>query len=155
MNAKDYINEVKAFLDKSVENGDILIRYLGSNQMEEGGLSCETADMVFKDSKYDYMTIQFLNSKGKGYSINMGDGSMWGKSGFFNCYNLHAYVDKDFIKMLLPYYNKYYLDKWADLYKEDKVSEGVVGIRDDFSMMADKMDILLRYGVCGEVRKFN
>ena len=142
MNAKDYINEVKAFLDKSVENGDIIIRYWGSNQMEGGGLSCETADIVFKDSKYDCLTIQFLNSKGRGYSINMGDGSMWGESGFFNCYNLHAYVDKDFIEMLLPYYNKYYLDKLADLYKEDKVPEGVVGIRDDFTSL-------------GNVRKFN
>ena len=135
MNAKDYINEVKAFLDKSAENGGIIIKYWGSKEMECGGLSCETADMVFKDSQYDHLSIQFLNSKGRGYSINMEDGSMWGESGF-NGYSLYAKVDKDFIKMLLPYYNKYYLDKWADLYKNDKVPEGVVGIHNDFFCLA-------------------
>lgn len=64
-------------------------------------------------------------------------------------------LDSEDIKVLVPLYNKLYLDRWAENYKNDKVPEGVVGIRDDFSVMADKMDILLRYGICGEVRKFN
>ena len=64
-------------------------------------------------------------------------------------------IDGDIVNLLLLYYNDFYLRKWECLYEDDRVSEGVVGIRDDFSIMADKMDILLPYGVCGEVRKFN
>lgn len=64
-------------------------------------------------------------------------------------------IDGDIVKMLMPYYNDFYLSKWEGLYEDDKVEEDVVGIRDDFSLMADKMDVLLPYGICGEVRKFN
>jgi len=64
-------------------------------------------------------------------------------------------LDSDDFKVLVPLYNRLYLDRWAENYKQGAVPSSVVGIHDDFSVMADKMDILLRYGVLGEVRKFN
>jgi hypothetical protein len=64
-------------------------------------------------------------------------------------------IDSDIVNLLLLYYNDFYLNKWEGLYEDDRVSEGFVGIRDDFSVMANKMDIILPYCVLGDVRKFN
>ena len=45
-------------------------------------------------------------------------------------------IDSDIVKMLLLYYNDFYLYKWEGLYEDDRVSEGVVGIRNDFFCLA-------------------
>ena len=115
---------------------------------------CETnnhAQDALKDKDGYDLFLVFGGGEDRLY-VRMKDGEAF----YNNCPVLRLGVlDKDDIKVLVPIYNKFYIDRWAKNYADDAVSKSMVGIHDEFSVLADKMDILLRYGVCGEVRKFN
>ena len=45
-------------------------------------------------------------------------------------------LDSDDVKVLVPLYNKLYLDRWAENYKQDAVPSNVAGIHDEFTRVA-------------------
>lgn len=45
-------------------------------------------------------------------------------------------LDEDDNKALVPLYNKLYLDRWAKNYEDDAVAEDVLGVHDEFSVIA-------------------
>lgn len=153
-------------IKKLVNADEVHVYYIGLRGGYGGYDDC--VDIVTKDDiKRDNISnvyVCFMDANDCGVAIHLSDGSMWrivdGRPGCSNHEDLGDITPED-IKALIPLYNKYYLEKYAELYRDDDewVDDmkdiGMVGIRDGFSAMADKMDILLRYGVCGEVRKFN
>lgn len=48
-------------------------------------------------------------------------------------------LDEDDIKILVPIYNKFYLDRWAKNYADDAVSKSMVGIHDEFTRVAQNI----------------
>ena len=48
-------------------------------------------------------------------------------------------LDEDDIKVLVPIYNKFYLDRWAKNYADDAVSKSMVGIHDEFTRVAQNI----------------
>ena len=159
-------NTMNDDIKKLVNSSKVWVDYYG----RRGGYGgyCDCVDIVTEDDiKRDnirYVHVRFMDANSGGVAISLSDGSMWrivdGMPGCSNQEELGDITPED-IKALIPIYNKEYLEKYAELYRDDDewVDDmkdiGMVGIRDDFSVMADKMDILLPYGICGEVRKFN
>lgn len=45
-------------------------------------------------------------------------------------------LDSDDVKVLVPLYNKLYLDRWAENYAQDAVPSSVAGIHDEFTRVA-------------------
>lgn len=60
------------------------------------------------------------------------------KTGMENAMRLGV-LDEDDIKVLVPLYNKMYLDRWAKNYDEGAVSKGVVGIHNEFTLLAQSI----------------
>ena len=159
-------NKMNDEIKKLVNSSKVWVDYFGRRGGYGGYDDC--VDIVTKDDiKRDNISnvhVRFMDDNDDGVAIRLSDGSMWrivdARPGCSNQEDLGNITPED-IKALMPIYNKYYLEKYAKLYRDFDVwvdamtSDGTVGIRDDFSIMADKMDILLPYGICGEVRKFN
>ena len=153
-------------IENLVKSNGSYVDYYGLRGGFGGYYDC--VDVVTKDDikrdNIDNIYVRFMDKNFGGVAVRVSDGSMWklvnGRPGVSSQEDL-GNITKEDIKNLIPLYNQFYLEKYTELYMnddewvEDMENEGMVGIRDDFSVMADKMDILLRYGVLGEVRKFN
>lgn len=157
-------------MNKNIENlvksNEFHVDYYGLRGGFGGYYDC--VDVVTKDdikrNNIDNIYVRFMDKEFDGVAVRVSDGSMRklvnGRPGVSSREDLGDITKEDIVN-LLPIYNQFYLDKYAELFMnddewvEDMENEEMVGIRDDFSAMADKMDILLPYGVCGEVRKFN
>lgn len=158
-------NTMNGEIKKLVNSSKVWVDYFGRRGGYGGYDDC--VDIVTKDDiKRDNISnvhVRFMDNYFGGVAIRLSDGSMWrivdARPGCSNHEDLGNITPED-IKALMPIYNKEYLDRYSKAFEEDEwvddmTADGMVGIRDDFSVMADKMDVLLRYGVCGEVRKFN
>lgn len=101
-------------------------------------------DEVFKDNTaqdtlrdkdgYDLFLV-FGGGEDRLY-VRMKDGEAF----YNNCpVLLLGVLDEDDIKVLVPIYNKFYLDRWAKNYAEDVVSKSMVGIHDEFTRVAQNI----------------
>lgn len=132
---------VKAFLDTMERVGDVRVGYLASDKDHAPSRwwcdSVRNEDVAHSQERDLWLSFQY-NSDSCYYgalNVNMKNGEMTNAVG-----EVIGTMDEDIARMLIPFYNKYYLDKWADWYKTDKVEDDVLGIHDEFNtfVMGDR-----------------
>lgn len=128
-----YATLVKTFLSTMEKNWDIQVGYYSTDEKYAPSRFC--VDTVWKDdvSKagknplwlgfiYDHTSIHY-----KALWIDMATGEME-----INGVKIGV-IDRDIFGLLVPFYNKWYLDKWAWMYKNDMVPENCLGVHDEFN----------------------
>lgn len=129
-----YETLVKTFLSTMEKNGDIQVGYYSTDEKSSPSRSC--VDTVWKDDVtavagknplwlgfiYDHPSIHY-----KALWIDMATGEM-----DINGVKIGV-IDRDIFGLLVPFYNKWYLDKWAWMYKNDRVPENCLGVHDEFN----------------------
>lgn len=124
---------IKAFLDTMERVGDIRVGYLASDKgCAPSRWWCDSVrkEDVSRISERDlWLSFQY-NWNSCYYSsldVNMKNGEITNAHG-----EVIGTIDEAIVRTLVPFYNKYYLDKWSDWYANDKVEKDVLGVHDEF-----------------------
>ena len=147
MKKNNNMNDEIKKLTKS--SSKVWVDYYGLRGGYGGYFDC--VDIVTKDDlKRDNISnvyVRFMDANYGGVVIRLSDGSMWklvnGHPGCSNQEDLGYPTEYD-LKALVPLYNKKYLDRYSEAFKDDEwldgmTADGMVGIRDDFNTFFNGM----------------
>lgn len=147
LNMKTYSNHIIEQFAKNVEWAHYEYCQLykpdieGAKGILGSGGACDevwkdnTAQDTLRDKDGYDLYLVFGGGEDRLY-VRMKDGEAF----YNNCPVLRLGVlDEDDIKVLVPIYNKFYLDRWAKNYADDAVSKSMVGIHDEFTRVAQNI----------------
>jgi len=130
-----YHGLVKTFLATMENNGDIQVGYYSTDEKSAPSRSCVdsvTKEDVSRDGNsplwlgfiYNHSSVHY-----KALWIDIRTGEM-----DINGVQIGK-IDREIKGLLIPVYNKHYLDKWAWMYKNDMVPDTYIGVHDEFNQI--------------------